>query len=289
MRNANIRCNELRKVSITNQNTIVYNFVNEDNNTPTHVRISLGDIDPITGNPIEDIQFFREYRTCNNRQAARNNKHIRMELSQKEKEERNKLKQRIAEEFEEAYGYAPTKDTLQYLLEEKWPLPYVMPITIEEEDDFSDSDLDYSDRMAEAEFPGNESDDTAAMQEFAKTLSGRLLDVYRVMLERIDAGSERPLLISLAAKWNISPAQINKDQEKIRNMIRDYSLRKHRFSYDQRTKRCVDEEYCVSHDTKTRQRKNRVSDCTPNRNNPDNLFVRLVNAADRTYNGGGEE
>lgn len=289
MRNANIRCNELRKVSITNQNTIVYNFVNDDYNTPARVRVSLGDIDPITGKPIEDVRFFREYRTCNNRQAARNNKYIRIELTQKEKEERNKLKQRIAEEFEKAYGYAPPKDTLQYLLEEKWPLPYVMPITIEEEDDFSDSDLDYSDRMAEAEFPGNESEDTAALRDFAKTLSGRLLDVYHVMLERIDAGSERPLLISLAAKWNISPSQINKDQEKIRNMIRDYSLHKHRFSYDRRTERCFDEEYCVSHDTKTRQRKNRVSDCTPNRNNPDNLFVRLVNAADRTYNGGGEE
>ena len=73
---------------------------------------------------------------------------------------------------------------------------------------------------------------TLALREFAQCLSGRLLDVYRMMLERVDAGSEQPLLVSLAAKWNISPAQITRDQEKIRNMIRDYSLCVHRFTYD---------------------------------------------------------
>jgi len=233
MRNC-IRCNDLRKTCIADQNTIVYNFVNADSNTPVHVRVSLGDMDPVTGKPIEDIRFFRDYHTYSNRQAAHNDKNIRVELTRKEKEERKELKKRIAEEFEEAYGYAPSKETLKYLLEEKWPLPYVMHIVDEKEDDFSDSDLDFSDRMADAEFPGNESDDTLALREFAQCLSGRLLDVYRMMLERVDAGSEQPLLVSLAAKWNTSPVQITRDQEKIRNMIRDYSLRVHRFTYDRR-------------------------------------------------------
>ena len=233
MRNSGIRCNELQKTCIADQNTIAYRFVNTDSTTPVRVCVSLGDTDPVTGKPIEDIRFFREYHKFSNRQAACNDKNIRVELTRKEKEERLNLRQHIAEEFEESNGYMPSEETLRYLLEEKWPLPYVMHI-INDDDDSIDNDLDLADPSAEAAFPGNESDDTTALQEFARCLSGRLLDVYQAMLEKVDTGCEQPLLLSLAAKWNISPAQVTKDQEKIRKMIREYSRRVHRFSYDRR-------------------------------------------------------
>ena len=81
-------------------------------------------------------------------------------------------------------------------------------------------------------FPGEESDDTEALREFAKSLSGRLLDVYKMMLAKVDAGAGQPEWMDLVRKWGVCPGQITKDQKKIVEMIREYSRRVRRFSYD---------------------------------------------------------
>ena len=231
-----LRCNELRKTGKAEQNAIEYHFVNTDNNTPARIRITLGDTDPLTGKPIQDISFFREYHAFSNRQAACNDKNIKAPFTKKEKAVRDELRSSIASAFEQEYGYKPSEYALQYLLEEQWPIPYILPIDNldDDDEDFSDTDTDLTDRYAEEALPGMESDDTLALRAFARTLSGRLLDVYEMMLIRIDAGSEQPQLLELARKWAVSPAQITKDQARIRSMIREYSERVWRFSYDRR-------------------------------------------------------
>ena len=55
-----------------------------------------------------------------------------------------------------------------------------------------------------------------------------------MMLAKVDAGAEQPQWRELAQKWDVSPAQVCKDKAKVIGMIREYSRRVKRFSYDGR-------------------------------------------------------
>ena len=223
-------CNEYRKTGLARQNTIEFRFVAP----PSSIRISLGDVDPMTGNSLEDAGLFRLYYVLQNSQAYYNNKARKAPFSQKEKGERAVLRQEIAETFIRDHGYAPGGETLFFLLEERWPTPYTVSFEAMTADDMAvfEKDPRFADPTADKAFPGQESDDTEALREFAKSLSGRLLDVYETMLAKVDAGAEQPEWIELARKWGVCPGQITKDQKKIVGMIREYSGRVRRFSYD---------------------------------------------------------
>ena len=73
-----IPCNDLRKVSAAECNSIVYTFVTEDGLTPSSCTVSLSDVDPLTGRPITDVEFFREYHMAANREAYYNSKAVRV-------------------------------------------------------------------------------------------------------------------------------------------------------------------------------------------------------------------
>ncbi len=54
-------CNDYYYTVKARKNRIVYRFVTEDGNTPTTCTVHIGDTDPLTGEPITDLEFFMDY------------------------------------------------------------------------------------------------------------------------------------------------------------------------------------------------------------------------------------
>ena len=231
--NNRICCNEYEKYGKAKQNSIEYCFVSTDGNTASHIHIGLGDIDPFTGNPLNDPELFREYHAIRNRQVYCNGKQLRIPYTKKEKADRCRLCDRIAKDFEDEFGYAPNSPSLDWLLEEKWPIRHVFSLdSMMDEDETMFSLVDtYADSLLEEDSP-EESEDTEALREFARSLSGRLADVYQMLLIKTDAGADQPCWYELADKWGVTSGQISRDKKKIIRMIRKYSEQAHCFSYD---------------------------------------------------------
>ena len=111
----NYYCTELRKNR--NPDTIQWEYVGGSDGVPTKARISIGDTDPLTGEPITDITWFREYNRMANTQVEQNLRFLRPETETHEaaRSKRKLEKEQIRKEFMEEYGYEPGKDVVAYL------------------------------------------------------------------------------------------------------------------------------------------------------------------------------
>ena len=215
-------CNETAYIGRRGQNRIAYTFATEDGITSSGCMIRSGDTDPLTGMPVPE-EIFRMYHRIRNRQIYHDYKAERQPYSRMEKEAREKERAEIAEAFEKAYGYSLTREAVECRLEDRWGGRY--PIRLEACTDpwwkvRTGRFPEPADPTAEAAFPGNGDDDTERLREFAATLSGRLLDVYLLMLEKASGGAGARRGKDVAAKWHVSPAVITRDREKITRMIR---------------------------------------------------------------------
>lgn len=231
-----IQCNETQKYTREKWTTIKFEFVTSMDPIPETIKCKLGDTDPATGKPMNDYSIFEDYHKMRNREINHNRSNTRPELTDREKAERETLRKRLIQEFIHDHGYAPNKDDIRYMMEEKWPTPgvmYIDALTIED-DPLADRCTDFADPESEAAFPSNESDDTAALRDFASKLSGRKRAVYELMLEKTDAGAEQPEWQELAKRWNVSHTQVARDRQYIIEVIRKYSQNEFRFSYDKR-------------------------------------------------------
>ena len=56
-----IPCNDYYHTVKAKKDRIIYRFVTQDSNTPSSCAIRLGDIDPMTGEAITDVELFTEY------------------------------------------------------------------------------------------------------------------------------------------------------------------------------------------------------------------------------------
>ena len=56
-----IPCNDYYHTVKAKKDRIIYRFVTQDRNTPSSCAIRLGDIDPLTGEAITDVELFTEY------------------------------------------------------------------------------------------------------------------------------------------------------------------------------------------------------------------------------------
>lgn len=218
-----IPCNELELHNINTTRSISYHFVTDDGNTPSACTVRLGDTDPFTGKEITDIDFFREYYREANKEAYQSMKGIRPAMSGTEKEELRQERKKIAEDFRYRHGYEPNTDTVRYLQEERRGSRYHISIEAfaDEEECFAGSVSALADTAAEKALAGNESDEIAALREVASSLTGRLKDVYEMMLVRYAGGKVRITGKELAQKWHVSDMQISRDQKKIMEMIRE--------------------------------------------------------------------
>lgn len=220
-----ILCNEIKYYGPEKHNTIRYEFVSGDPEIPSNVTISLGDMDPMTGEAITDVEVFREYNLQRNREVYDNLKTMRPEYTKEEKERRRLERLRIAEEFRAEYGYEPNPDTVRYLQEQRWKNRYVLHLDAIANDDDEDLDQDRISEMADpaAEKAFRELEDReeyARVLAFAGTLEGRLKDVFMLMiLEALGENGEMNG-ITLGRKWNASKHAISRDRQKLKEMLR---------------------------------------------------------------------
>lgn len=79
--NHGIPCNEYYHTVKARKDRIEYRFVNTDRNTLSGFIIRLGDTDPITGETVTDVGFFREYHRLADHQIYVNGKETKNRLS----------------------------------------------------------------------------------------------------------------------------------------------------------------------------------------------------------------
>ena len=217
---------ELQLHNTQTTHSIGYRYVTDDGNTPSSCMVRLHDTDPLTGEMLTEVDFRNYYREAN-KEAYQSLKAIRPPLTAKEKEERRRIREDIIREFTEAHGYAPNKGTLQYLMEERLGNRNNVSIeafTGEDGECFAGKMAAFIDRDAETALPGCDDSPTGVLRELEKSLTGRLYDVYQMMIVKAQKGGVRITAHEIALKWKVSDTQIGRDQKKLVEMIAE-SLR----------------------------------------------------------------
>ena len=216
-----IRCNETRFTNGKDREQIRYQFLSEDGVTPSACTVRLGEVDPLTGEPVTDVSFFREYYRVVDHQVHQNLKAARRDYTPAEKLRREREKRVFMESFKERWGYAPSKDDVRYHLEQEEEERYHLSLDVLVNSDTGESTLDRHPEFsmpfeAEEELPV----ELEALREVAASLTGRKAEVYEAMIQRAAGGKERVRFSEIAKKWGVAPKQITKDQERIMEMVR---------------------------------------------------------------------
>lgn len=87
-----IRCNETRFTNRDKRDRIRFEFVSDDEVTPSSCTVCVGDIDPMTGEKITDLTFFREYYRVVDHEVRENLKANRRKRSSEEEQRRESEK-----------------------------------------------------------------------------------------------------------------------------------------------------------------------------------------------------
>ncbi len=86
------------------RNRITYRFVTDDGQTLSRCTVRLGDTDPLTGEEITDVEFFREYYRTVDREIHRTIRGMRPEYTEEQKAWRRQEAKAYATAFEKDYG-----------------------------------------------------------------------------------------------------------------------------------------------------------------------------------------
>ena len=205
-------CFEYSEIGPKGQNRIDYRFVAGDDEIASRCRVSLGDTDPLTGERILDVTFFREYHRLRNREVYGNKKAVAAPLSAREKEARRRLQEEIAAGFVRDYGYAPDRGTLKWLLSEQAPREYRLELdsfVSEEGVSWADCVAAFADPSAEEDFREAESDGDP-LEAFAETLDGRELELFRLLQLKAEGCRMHGMICHLAAKWGMEQYQVSR-------------------------------------------------------------------------------
>ena len=216
-----IRCNETHYTNGIDRTRITYEFLSDDGNTPASCTVRLGDLDPISGERITDLSFFKEYYRLVDHEVMRNVQAARPDYTSSEKVRRKKLREAFIEEFTMDHGYAPSMADVLDVMDHQEQERYHLSL-----DALTDKETgrNNTDRHMAFSVPFSaEADESVCMQalrEVAASLTGRKAEVYQAMIQRA-AGSQMRLRFSeIAKRWGVAPKQINKDQQKIMEMVR---------------------------------------------------------------------
>ena len=217
-----IRCNETRYTNGADRDRIRYEFLSDDNTTPSSCTIRLGDIDPLTGEKITNLTFFKEYYSLDDHQVMKNLQASRPGYKTVEqKNRRDRMKSDYIAAFIADHGYAPSRSDVLWHLEqsekERWNLS--LDSLIDEEN--SGDDLD---RHAAFSSPAisdeEESIQMQALREVAVSLTGRKAEVLEAMIQQASGGKVKLRFADIAKKWGVALPQISKEKERIAEMIR---------------------------------------------------------------------
>lgn len=216
-----IRCNETRFTNGEDRDRIRYEFLSDDGNTPSSCTVRLGDVDPVTGEKVMDVTFFREYYRLVDHQVHKNLQAERLEYTPLQKARRETEKAAYIKAFAEYWGYAPSKDDVLYHLEQLEEERWNQSVDSFVSHDTGESTLDWHPEFSvlaemDVEIPLQ----LQALREVAASLTGRKAEVYEAMIQRAAGGKERIRFSEIAKKWGVAPKQITKDQERIMEMVR---------------------------------------------------------------------
>ncbi len=217
-----IPCNETRHTIKARKSRITFRFVTNDGNTPSACTVGIGDTDPITGETITDMTFFREYYRMEDHDIYSYWKSMKPPLTPTEKEQHNEKKARIAADFEKQYGYRPSNADLRWITDDFMPERFTVSIErFRDEEDNPECDrIKGLGIPSEDPFAEDEPEDILRLREAASSLTGRLANVYEALLVKYAGGKEKITMTSLARKWGVSIQQIYKDRDRIIRMIR---------------------------------------------------------------------
>lgn len=225
MKNKGFPCFEYSEIGPKGQNRIDFRFVTGDEEIASHVRVSLGDTDPLTGEKIIDVTIFQEYRRMHNQEVYGNKKAVVPPLSAREKEARCELRNRIAAKFRQEFGYMPDKGTLKWLLSEQAPREYRLEIdsfVTEEGDSWADCVAAFADPSAEEAFREAENNGENLLESFAETLDERELEMFRLLQMKADGCDMHGMICHLAAKWGMEQYKVSRMKARIGRKFREF-------------------------------------------------------------------
>ena len=215
-----IRCNETRFTNGGDRDRIRYEFLSDDGVTPSSCTVRLGDVDPISGQLVTDLTFFREYYRLVDHQVHKNLQAERPDYNPKRKAWREKEKAAFVESFTKHWGYAPSRDDVRYHLEQLEEERYKKSLDAFVSQDTGESTLDWHLEFSVSAEPDMDvSPELQALWEVASSLTGRKAEVYEAMIQRAAGGKERVRFSDIARKWGVAPKQITKDQERIMELV----------------------------------------------------------------------
>ena len=215
------RCNDTRFTNGEDRDRIRFKFLSVDGNTPSSCTVRLGDVDPVTGQTVADVTFFREYYRLVDHQVHKNMQALRPDYTPRQKAWREAEAEAYIRDFTERWGYAPSRDDVLYYLGEKEGNRWNQYL-----DTFVSPETGYStvDRHAElsapAEMDAEEPLELQALREVAASLSGREAEVYEVMLLHAGGDKESVRYADLAEKWGVAPKQVSKVKARIMEKVR---------------------------------------------------------------------
>ena len=86
-----IPCNESYFTNGKDRDQITFRFVTDDGNTPTTCTIRVGDVDPMTGEIITDLEIFKEYYKECDKQVHQTIKEMRPPYAREQKLGRSRI------------------------------------------------------------------------------------------------------------------------------------------------------------------------------------------------------
>ena len=209
-----IPCFDYNETGKKNQTSIYYSFVSGDEEIPSHFRVSLGDVDPMTGEAITDVTFFQQYHTQRNHEIYLNKKAVAAAPTSSEaKKLRRELRKKLAADFERDNGYPPDKAMLNWLMRNSAPKNYrrMLDAKLQHgEQTLADILPEMADPAAERALCAVEEEKDTSLDRFAETLDGLEKDVFLMLQMEADGVDVRGMGRQLAAKWNRDKSMISK-------------------------------------------------------------------------------
>ena len=216
-------CNESYFTNGKDRDQITFRFVTDDGNTPTTCTIRVGDVDPMTGEIITDLEIFKEYYKECDKQVHQTIKEMRPPYTREQKAWRDAEKEKFIREFREDHGYNPSKDDILWHMEQIEKERYHLPIDalVTDEDDNGTEKKRLFAVPATDPFGTDLPDEIQALRELAESLTPCERAVLQSMVEQAGGGSGRTTFADLAKTGDLSYRQIYYISQRLEKMIKE--------------------------------------------------------------------
>ena len=216
-------CNESYFTNGKDRDQITFRFVTDDGNTPTTCTIRVGDVDPMTGEIITDLEIFKEYYKECDKQVHQTIKEMRPPYTREQKAWRDAEKEKFIREFREDHGYNPSKDDILWHMEQIEKERYHLPIDalVTDEDDNGTEKKRLFAVPATDPFGTDLPDEIQALRELAESLTPCERAVLQSMVEQAGGGSGRTTFADLTKTGDLSYRQIYYISQRLEKMIKE--------------------------------------------------------------------